>query len=146
MKTYLLTLALTASTSLWTQSESSNHLIKGNALYMETLVNNHSNYVHIHQRTANIDSDRQKKNIADSYLTYKVHQKANLLESSDNIKNYQCANSSIPEVKISTSKDKSRKIHITIVNLNHRSTCQSHPKWTHRQTDKGKIRAFPFMH
>ena len=56
------------------------------------------------------------------FKMYKVHQDANLLQSSVSTADYQYGTESIPGVNVSASKDKEGKIHISMVNLHPKKT------------------------
>lgn len=92
------------------------------------IFNNHSNRVRmanlaqaINVLQALILTDKDKMLLTPTYhifKMYKVHQEANLLESSVSVNDYQYGNESIPGVNVSASKDENGKIHVSVVNLN----------------------------
>ncbi|CDD94318.1 alpha-N-arabinofuranosidase [Bacteroides intestinalis CAG:315] len=92
------------------------------------IFNNHSNRVRmanlaqaINVLQALILTDKEKMLLTPTYhifKMYKVHQEANLLESSVSVNDYQYGNESIPGVNVSASKDENGKIHVSVVNLN----------------------------
>lgn len=66
-------------------------------------------------------TDKEKMILTPTYhifKMYKVHQDAQWLPSFAGTSAYQCGTENIPNVNVSASKDKSGKIHVSVVNLN----------------------------
>ena len=92
------------------------------------IFNNHSDRVRmanlaqaINVLQALILTDKEKMLLTPTYhifKMYKVHQEANLLESSVSVNDYKYGTESIPGVNVSASKGKDGKIHVSVVNLN----------------------------